>query len=331
MGEHRSCKCEPTEVLRTDPVYCGVHLQLVIISVLFTMADEQSSGLRALLQAFSMIIASEIGDKTFLIAAVLAMRHDRVTVFAGAFGSLLVMSVLSAGIGRILPTLIPRRLTQLAAAVLFLAFGVKMLLEGRQMTDSNEKMQEEMREAEEEIEGNDALADGTHSNGGAISLESLEGGRGRSDQRRSPRIKFSSQLGWPKGRSPPSRPALTTGTMFSRIRRSCYTILGPIFVQSFILTFLGEWGDRSQIATIALAAAHDVFLVAFGTVVGHACCTGLAVLGGRWISTKISVKKVTLGGACLFLIFSFLYFVEALYTLSPSMMDSTSIASPVEG
>ena len=33
-------------------------------------------------------------------------------------------------------------------------------------------------------------------------------------------------------------------------------LLGPVFVQAFVLTFLGEWGDRSQIATIALGAAH---------------------------------------------------------------------------
>ena len=32
--------------------------------------------------------------------------------------------------------------------------------------------------------------------------------------------------------------------------------MGPVFVQAFVLTFLGEWGDRSQIATIALGAAH---------------------------------------------------------------------------
>ena len=31
-------------------------------------------------------------------------------------------------------------------------------------------------------------------------------------------------------------------------------ILSPIFVQAFILTFLAEWGDRSQITTIILAA-----------------------------------------------------------------------------
>lgn len=30
----------------------------------------------------------------------------------------------------------------------------------------------------------------------------------------------------------------------------------PIFIQSFIMTFLGEWGDRSQIATVALAGSN---------------------------------------------------------------------------
>jgi putative Ca2+/H+ antiporter (TMEM165/GDT1 family) len=52
-----------------------------------------------------MIIISEIGDKTFLIAALMAMSHPRGVVFAAAFGALLVMSVLSAGLGHAVPHL----------------------------------------------------------------------------------------------------------------------------------------------------------------------------------------------------------------------------------
>lgn len=57
-----------------------------------------------------------------------------------------------------------------------------------------------------------------------------------------------------------------------------------VFTQAFTLTFLAEWGDRSQIATIALAASKNVFGVFFGGLIGHAFCTGLAVIGGRLLA-----------------------------------------------
>merc|ERR1711865_1172520 len=51
-----------------------------------------------------------------------------------------------------------------------------------------------------------------------------------------------------------------------------------IFWQALTLTFLAEWGDRSQIATIALASAKDPFGVTVGGTLGHCLCTGLAVI-----------------------------------------------------
>ena len=61
-----------------------------------------------------------------------------------------------------------------------------------------------------------------------------------------------------------------------------------ILTQAFTLTFLAEWGDRSQIATIALASAKDPYGVTLGGVIGHGFCTGLAVIGGRLLATRIS-------------------------------------------
>merc|ERR1712191_36228 len=80
-------------------------------------------------------------------------------------------------------------------------------------------------------------------------------------------------------------------------------LVPKIFLQALTMTFLAEWGDRSQLATILLAAREDVFGVTLGAVIGHALCTGLAVIGGR-IAQKISVKTVTLIGGVVFLIFA---------------------------
>jgi putative Ca2+/H+ antiporter (TMEM165/GDT1 family) len=40
----------------------------------------------AFVNSLSMIIVTELGDKTFFIAAVLAMRDDRLMIFGGAIG-----------------------------------------------------------------------------------------------------------------------------------------------------------------------------------------------------------------------------------------------------
>ncbi|OBZ79361.1 GDT1-like protein C17G8.08c [Grifola frondosa] len=80
-------------------------------------------------------------------------------------------------------------------------------------------------------------------------------------------------------------------------------------------------GDRSQISTIALAAADNLYVVMLGTVVGHSCCTALAVIGGRYVSTKISVKHVTLAGSALFLIFGVVYLYEAFLSIDPDTTD----------
>jgi len=245
-----------------------------------------------------MIIISEIGDKTFLIAAILSMRHPRSVVFAGAFSSLVVMSILSAAMGHVLPTLIARRWTQLAAAVLFLVFGLKMLKEGREMQGGSDKIQEEMREVEEEI----ALKD---VEGGSSNLAALERGAGSGDAHTDAtstpdKVRFKEQQ------------LQVANDIGEGAKNFASLFFGPVFIQAFILTFLGEWGDRSQIATIALAAAHvrpvttsrerghllicrhvqlqNVYVITIGTVVGHSCCTAVAVLGGRWLSTKISIK-----------------------------------------
>ena len=195
-------------------------------------AEEEETNLHALGQAFFMIIVSELGDKTFLIAAILAMRHPRLIVFAGAFGSLVVMSILSAALGHILPSLLPKKWTQLAAAALFLVFGLKMLKEAREMEAGSGAIEAEMREVEEELDEDDHAGP----SGSVMHMHDMETGAGK--------------------RAPSPVKAARLGGAKDGVKNLCSLFFGPVFIQAFVLTFLGEWGDRSQIATMVLAAAH---------------------------------------------------------------------------
>ena len=54
-----------------------------------------SDFVHAFVKAILVIIVSELGDKTFFIAAIFAMKHPRMTVFLGAIGALGLMTFLS--------------------------------------------------------------------------------------------------------------------------------------------------------------------------------------------------------------------------------------------
>merc|ERR1719446_1416532 len=88
--------------------------------------------------SFAMIIVTELGDKTFFIAAILAMRNGCLPVFIGAAGALAAMTILSAAIGLVLPALLPREYTHWAAILLFVCFGFRQLSEAIEMVRNGE-------------------------------------------------------------------------------------------------------------------------------------------------------------------------------------------------
>ncbi|KAF8862595.1 putative GCR1-dependent translation factor 1 [Acephala macrosclerotiorum] len=281
--------------------------------------DEGNDGLIQPLHSFllslTMILFSEIGDKTFLIAALMAMKHDRLLVFSAAFSALITMTVLSAVLGHAVPTLIPKRFTNFLAAALFLIFGGRMLKEGLAMSPE-EGVGAEMKEVEMELEEKEHLARQKGRRRSSISPYALEMGLGNRGTRKS---RSGSRLPSPP-RSPsesPERSPSPSGSTLKGVMAGLNNLLGlllsPAWVQTFVMTFLGEWGDRSQIATIAMAAGSDYWWVTGGAISGHAACTGVAVIGGRAIAGRVSLRVVTLGGAIAFLVFGVIYAFEAFY------------------
>jgi putative Ca2+/H+ antiporter (TMEM165/GDT1 family) len=86
-----------------------------------------------------------------------------------------------------------------------------------------------------------------------------------------------------------------------------------IYLEAFVLTFLAEWGDRTQIATIALAAGNNPVGVTIGAILGHAICAAIAVIGGRMLAGHISERTLTFAGGGLFLIFGVVTWLQGFF------------------
>jgi putative Ca2+/H+ antiporter (TMEM165/GDT1 family) len=192
--------------------------------------------------AFLLIFFSEIGDKTFFIALLLALQQPRSLVFAGTFGALAVMTVISVGLGQVLhglDELVPNLgvpLDDALAVALLVFFGIQTL---RSAADAAETADEEREEAKEVVQG-------------------MEGG------------------------------AAAAGMVAT----------------TFALVFAAEWGDKSFLATIALAAASDPTGVVLGAIAGHGVATVIAVLGGSIMGKYLSERVVQYVGGSLFLVFA---------------------------
>ena len=233
------------------------------------------------------------------IAAVLSMRNDRMAVFGGAILALIIMTILSTLMGLVLPSLIPKKYTHLIGGILFLYFGFKLLLDSRSMED---KVSEELEEVEEE------LAEMNKKKGKARKKKEAEEVPEEDDDIEGQTIENgggdSSDNGAKKRRGGgKSMKHATSSGGLSAAGDYSSSSWEAVFVQTLTMTFLAEWGDRSQIATIALAAAKDPIGVTIGGCIGHSICTGMAVVGGRMLASRISEKTVAFYGGLVFLAF----------------------------
>ncbi|EXC06061.1 GDT1-like protein 4 [Morus notabilis] len=203
-----------------------------------------SSVVQGFTKSLAMTVLSEIGDKTFFAAAILAMRHPRRLVLSGCLSSLIVMTILSAVVGWAAPNLISRKLTHHVTTLLFFGFGLWSLWDA--FTGEGEA--EELAEVEAKLDAD-----------------------------------FKANTGTTKTNS-----------------------------KAFSITFFGEWGDKSQLATIGLAADENPVGVVLGGIIGQALCTTAAVLGGKSLASQISEKIVALSGGVLFIVFGLQSFLSTV-------------------
>jgi putative Ca2+/H+ antiporter (TMEM165/GDT1 family) len=167
--------------------------------------------------AFLLVLVAELGDKTQLAVAVMAVRGRALQVFAGAAAAFLVLTLLAVTLGAAVASAVPAKWTNLAAGLLFLGMGALAFL------------RKDDKEAEELVRG---------------------------------------------------------ATMGS----------------AFLAVALAEFGDKSQLATSALAAQGDAFLVGLGVLLALFVNAALAAVLGAKLLSRLPARTLKVVSCALFLV-----------------------------
>lgn len=260
--------------------------------------------IHAFVASISVILVSEIGDKTFFIAAIMSMTNSRLLVFGGAILALALMTVMSTVFG-IAAQIIPPIYTHYISIGLFVIFGLKMLWDGYKMSpnvakEEMEEVQSDLRVREnqlkrdlqarrEELPKRKAINEEPNPSDTRLSIEDDKTRMRNRSNRSSDDSGSGTDESVAEELSIPSSSNNQVATIYGGINEglekkpentldnsdvengdkdvtdpneekhkqklSAY-IKFRVFMQAFTMTFVAEWGDRSQITTIVLSATE---------------------------------------------------------------------------
>lgn len=226
-------------------------------------------------ESFMIISAAEIFDKTFFIVMIMTATHAKSAVFMASSVALLAHVGICATAGAIVGQYLSKRVTLGIIVILYTVYGAVFLLAWWQSDKTKPAEEDGMEEAQ-----------------GALRAERTEDGmEGESLQPQPLRPPTS---GWSQDRvgerlqEPKEEEVTWTGWWLS-------------FMITFSAVFLGEFGDRTQIAMIGQTANYPVWPVCLGCGLAFIIQVGLSMIAGEaLVRLGISHATMLLFGAISF-------------------------------
>jgi putative Ca2+/H+ antiporter (TMEM165/GDT1 family) len=243
--------------------------------------------LSSITSSFFLIFLSEITDKTFIIIILMTSKLPSLILYITALSATLLMNYISIGLGYLLPLIINQTVMNCIAFSLFLMFGIISIMEGKAIEKNNglsdlfELTKKEL-EIEEEEEQDYYLMVETEDNEYDMKTEATT----------------------------PHNSRIKSNIKNNEIYNN-KTTYGLCFAL-FITFLLSDIGDKSQIATITIAAVYNLYGVIIGTTLAFILSCALGILCGNFICQRISTKNIMYIGGGIFLLFA----GELLYKLT---------------
>ncbi len=78
----------------------------------------------------------------------------------------------------------------------------------------------------------------------------------------------------------------------------------------FMLIFLAEFGDKTQLAVAGLGGMEGIWWVWLGATLALTLTSVIGVLAGQWLTRRLSLRWIQRGSGSLFLLFGVLALIE---------------------
>jgi len=264
------------------------------------------------------------------------MSYNKFIVFLGGYSALVIMTLLSCLVGHVVKQFSDNdkyvAAVHILGAICFFVMAVQMFKEAydNRKTTTTELLQEEAvdinndlkdirDEGEMTVRIRKSSISGSHQ---SFEIEmigskrnSLKGTNNKEHQDRTSTptsSKIEEETSELRSRTPPlqqtdkktDKQSDESVGCFTKSRMKVEGFLGlcfnAVFVKAFVLTFIAEWGDRSQISTVTLATSTSMIAVALGACIGHFICTLGAIIFGSAIAKKVKITTLNLFGGILF-------------------------------
>jgi len=232
-----------------------------------------------------MVSVAELFDKTWFMGLILALRHDKFTVFCGSFTALVLHCIIAAGLGAAAAWAVPQGFLSWAAFSLFTLFTLLYAKEFFYSDPDGDVIAAGREEAEEETSSLLTTADTPAHAQFYAPVEKCH--------------EDSPLETWSLYNTTEPVTKRTEGSVTSAKH------LTAIFLKSCVAVFIAEWGDRTQIAMVGQHASLPLMPVFSGSVVAFFLLTASAVLAASLVEhMRLSERWVNGASALCFATFA---------------------------
>ena len=233
--------------------------------------------------SLSFIFITDITDKSVFLIIFLTKRLSSLALYLVSLTSVLSMNYLSILLGYYLPKLISHIYLEIIAFILFTTFGILSLIESRK---ENEKLNNLIELSKKETNDSE--------NDYSLMGEELETDLESNKELLLPSILRSNSI-----------------SSISNNNNNNNELNIGLIIGIFFALCLSDFGDKSQIAIITMAAIYNIYGIILGSTIALIGTITIAVLFGKWLTDKISPKTLLLIGGFIFLAFG----IETLFNI----------------